>query len=88
MSSRKVVMAVTWHVHPLTGGHWQVLTPSLTQACGIHATEQEAVGAACTRLSDEGGGSVAIHSDTGGVVRTVTVAAGQSPMVRPPALAD
>src|SRR5699024_7233476 len=41
VSSRKVVIPVAWHVQPLASGTWQVLTPSLTQACGIHADEQE-----------------------------------------------
>lgn len=79
---------MAWHVQPLSGGRWRVLTPSFTQACGIHVDEQDAVRAAAGRIADEGGGSVKVYSTAGEIDRTVTVAAGASPVEAAPALAD
>lgn len=72
-------MAMAWHVRSLSPGGWQVLTPGYTQACGVHSTEGAAVDAACTRVADEGGGSVTVYSGNGTVNRVVSVSPSPAP---------
>ncbi|MCI2422679.1 DUF2188 domain-containing protein [Saccharopolyspora sp. K220] len=69
----------TWHVRPVPGRGWQVLTPGYTQACAIKSDRQTAVEAACQRIADEGGGEVAVYDDMGGAPAKVLVAASLDP---------
>lgn len=74
-------MTVAWQVRPLSSGGWQVLTPGLTQTCGIRPSEEAAVDAACTRVADEGGGSVTVYSDNGTVDRVLSVSPSLAPYI-------
>lgn len=69
----------TWYVRPLPAGGWQVLTPGYTQACAIRTDKDAAIQAACTRIADEGGGTVAVQTESGQLDHLVDVAASHSP---------
>ena len=69
----------TWYTRPLPAGGWQVLTPGYTQACAVLPDQDAAIRAACTRIADEGGGQVAVQTESGQLDQLVDVAASHSP---------
>jgi hypothetical protein len=58
---------VTFHVRPLGGGAWMVVTASDGQAATTHATKADAVVAAKHLARTHRRGEVIVHGEDGGI---------------------